>query len=117
MLFQMVRFALPISHERAAHFFARRNRVTPERNFERRTGLSPSCGQATAISRNVLEVSPAAKKHLERCTGRITELSESLTPLSRTAQDIGKKKSPAGWSTWPGFMTNFNFDQFARRSA
>jgi hypothetical protein len=44
-------------------------------------------------------------------------LSESLTPLSRTAQDIGKKKSPAGWSTWPGFMTNFNFDQFARRSA
>jgi hypothetical protein len=27
-------------------------------------------------------------------TSRITELSESLTPLSQTAQDIGKKKKP-----------------------
>jgi hypothetical protein len=43
-------------------------------------------------------------------------LSESLTPLSRTAQDIGKKKSPA-LGRAPDFMTNFNFDQFARRSA
>ena len=27
-------------------------------------------------------------------TSRITEVSESLTPLARAAQDIGKKKKP-----------------------
>jgi hypothetical protein len=33
--------------------------------------------------------------HLKRCTSRITEVSESVTPLSRDAQDIAEKKSPA----------------------
>ncbi len=49
---------------------------------------------ATALSRNVREVSGAAKVHLARCTGRTTEVSESVTPLARAAQGIGEKKSP-----------------------
>jgi hypothetical protein len=47
----------------------------------------------------ISEVSGAAKKHLQRCTGRFTEVSESLTPLARGAQDIGKKKSLLGGIT------------------
>jgi hypothetical protein len=42
-------------------------------------------------------------------------VSESVTPLARAAQGIGKKKSPAG-GTRPGLMTNFDFDQVARRA-
>jgi hypothetical protein len=43
---------------------------------------------------SVREVSGAAKMHLERCTGRITDCNESVTLLSRAAQEIGKKKRP-----------------------
>jgi hypothetical protein len=59
------------------------------------------------LSRKACEVSGAAKMHPGRCTGRITEVSESVTPLSRGAQYIVKKKKP-------GLMTNFNFSQSAR---
>jgi len=64
------------------------------------------------LSRKACEVSGAAKMHPSRCTGRITEVSESVTPLARAAQGIGKKKSPGV----PGLVTNFDFDQVARRA-
>jgi hypothetical protein len=45
-------------------------------------------------------------------------LPESVTPLSRGAQDIGKKKKarPVVQSTRPGLMTKFDFDQVTRRA-
>jgi hypothetical protein len=52
-------------------------------------------GMPQRLLAGVCEVSGAAKMHRERCTGRTTEVSESVTLLSRGAQDIGKKKSPA----------------------
>src|SRR5262249_61343959 len=95
MLFQMVHFAMPISHERAAHFFVRRSRVTPERNFNEGPGADPVTGMPQRFLSCVCAVSGAANMHRERCTGRITEAGENLTPLSRVAQDIGNKKNPA----------------------
>jgi hypothetical protein len=52
----------------------------------------PGYGHAERFLAGVCEVSGAAKMHLGRCTGRITEVSESVTPPPRPSQDIGKKK-------------------------
>jgi hypothetical protein len=60
-------------------------------------------------------VARAANMHRERCAGRITEVSESLTPRSRRAQEISKKKKPGAL---PGFelCDEFQFRSGARHT-